>query len=122
MAERFYLADHEWVVIDGNKAKVGISEFAQDQLGDVVYVELPDVGDELEKGDEFGTVESVKSVSEVYSPVSGTVVAINEDLEDAPETVNEDALEAGWFMELELDGEVDDSDFLTFEEYQATLD
>lgn len=122
MAEVFYTEDHEWVSIDGNTARVGITDYAQDQLGDVVYVELPEEGDEIEVGEEVGTVESVKSVSELIAPVSGTVSAINETIEDAPETANEDPEGEGWFYEVELDGEVDTSslmDAAKYEEFKA---
>lgn len=122
MAEVFYTEDHEWVSIDGNTARVGITDYAQDQLGDVVYVELPEEGDEIEVGEEVGSVESVKSVSELIAPVSGTVSAINETIEDAPETANEDPEGEGWFYEVELDGEVDTSslmDAAAYEEFKA---
>lgn len=122
MAEVFYTEDHEWVSIDGNTARVGITDYAQDQLGDVVYVELPEEGDEIEVGEEVGSVESVKSVSELIAPVSGTVSAINETIEDAPETANEDPEGEGWFYEVELDGEVDTSslmDAVAYEEFKA---
>ena len=113
MAEVFYTEDHEWISIDGDTVRVGITDYAQDQLGDIVYVELPDEDDEVEKGEEVGSVESVKSVSEVYAPFAGKVVAVNEDLEDAPETVNEDAAGKGWFIELEAEEDIDTSDYLT---------
>ncbi len=123
MAEVFYTEDHEWVeILESNKVRVGISEYAQDELGDVVFVELPEVGDEFDLDEEFGTVESVKSVSEVYAPVAGTISAVNEELEDAPELVNEDATGEGWFIEIEADEDVDTSSLLTKEEYEDTLD
>jgi glycine cleavage system H protein len=91
---------HEWAKIDGGKARVGISDYAQSQLGDIVFVELPAVGDSLEKGREFGTVESVKAVAEIYAPVSGEVTAVNEELVDAPELINKDPYGRGWMIEL----------------------
>ena len=97
-----FTKDHEWVNLDGDVATIGISPYAATQLGDVVYVELPDAGKELAKGDEGAVVESVKAASEVYAPVSGTVTEGNSALEDAPETVNADALGAGWFFKLKL--------------------
>jgi len=97
-----YTEDHEWVKLSGETARVGISDYAQDQLGDIVFVELPGVGDTFEKGDEFGTLESVKAVSELYMPVGGEVTAINEALEDAPELVNNDPYGEGWMIEIKV--------------------
>ena len=84
-----YSEDHEWIKVDGNTATIGITDFAQSELGDIVFVELPEEGDDISTGDSFGSVESVKTVSELYAPVSGKVVAVNEELEDSPELVNE---------------------------------
>jgi glycine cleavage system H protein len=95
-----YSQDHEWARKDGDVYTVGISDFAQDQLGDVVFVELPEAGGTFDKGQEFGTVESVKAVSELYMPVSGEVVAVNTDLEDNPEHVNDDPYGAGWMIKV----------------------
>ena len=97
----YYSESHEWVKVDGNVAIVGITDFAQHEMGDLSYVDMPEVNDEFEAGDEFGAVESVKAASDLYSPVSGTVVEINEELEDAPELLNEDAF-ANWIMKLEM--------------------
>lgn len=97
-----YSNDHEWVEAGKDTVKVGISDYAQDQLGDIVFVELPEVGASFEKGDEFGTVESVKAVSELYMPVSGKVVAVNPALEDAPELVNKSPYTEGWIIEVNL--------------------
>lgn len=94
-----YSDDHEWAKITGDTIKVGISDYAQDQLGDIVFVELPEVGDSFEAGDEFGTLESVKAVSELYIPVGGEIVAVNNELEDAPELVNQDPYN-GWIIEV----------------------
>lgn len=119
----FYTEDHDWIeILENNLVRIGITEYAQDQLGDVVYVELPDVGDELEAGEELGTVESVKSVSEILAPVTGKVTSINEFLENSPELVNEDAMGEGWFVEIEATGEVDTSKFLSEDEYQEQVD
>ncbi len=98
-----YTEDHEWVRIEGGKAKIGISDYAQDQLGDIVFVELPEVGSKLSKGDEFGTVESVKAVSELYMPVGGQVVSVNGKLEDTPELVNDAPYTDGWMIEIKPD-------------------
>lgn len=96
-----YAEDHEWVQTDGDTVKIGISDYAQDQLGDIVFVELPEVGDTLSKGDEFGTVESVKAVSELYIPISGELTGLNKSLEDAPEVVNTDPYDDGWMIEVQ---------------------
>lgn len=123
MTKIFYTEDHDWVeILDTNKVRIGITEFAQDQLGDIVYVELPEEGDDLNVGDELGTVESVKSVSEILSPLSGTITAVNNALEDEPELVNDDATGEGWFVELETDGEVDTSALLSKKEYEALIE
>jgi glycine cleavage system H protein len=104
-----YTKEHEWVLVDGDTATVGISPYAQEQLGDVVFVELPEIGKKIEKGKEMAVVESVKAASEVYAPIGGEVVAVNEALTDAPATVNEDALGKGWFAKIKLSnkGELD---------------
>ena len=95
-----YTEDHEWARPEGDKIKAGISDYAQDQLGDIVFVELPEVGDTFEAGEEFGTVESVKAVSELYMPVGGEILAINLDLEESPELVNESPYNDGWMIEV----------------------
>ena len=95
-----YTEDHEWAKLEGEIVKIGLTDYAQDQLGDIVFVESPEVGDSFSKGEEFGTIESVKAVSEIIMPVSGEVVAINEDLENAPELVNKEPYEGGWLIEV----------------------
>jgi glycine cleavage system H protein len=95
-----YSRSHEWAKLDGDRVRIGLSDYAQDQLGDIVFVELPAVGDRFEKGQEFGTVESVKAVAEVYVPLGGEVTAVNEELADAPELVNKDPYGEGWMLEL----------------------
>jgi glycine cleavage system H protein len=102
MSEVRYSKDHEWVKIDGDTATVGITHYAQEQLGDVVFVELPEVGKKVEQGKELATVESVKAASEVYAPISGEVVEVNSALTDAPATVNEEAQGKGWFAKLKI--------------------
>jgi glycine cleavage system H protein len=113
-----YSKDHEWVRVDGNVAVVGITDYAQDSLGDVVYVELPKTGDEFSANEPFGSVESVKAVSEVFSPVSGEVVGTNEALADTPEKVNTDPYGDGWMIRIQMShpGEVDS--LLTAAEYE----
>ena len=96
-----YSESHEWVKVDGNVAIIGVSDFAQSEMGDITYVDMPDEDDEVSKGEEFGALESVKASSDLYSPVSGTVVARNEELEDKPELINEDAY-AAWIIKVEM--------------------
>ena len=112
-----YTKDHEWVKIDGKEAYVGISDHAQDSLGDIVYVELPEVGDEFDKGEAFAVVESTKAASDVYLPVAGKVVEVNEALDDAPELINEDAF-ANWIAKIELSGDADTSDLMDAAAYK----
>jgi len=100
--DRRYSDDHEWAKQGDSVVRVGISDYAQNQLGDIVFVELPEVGDTFEKGQEFGTVESVKAVSELYMPVGGEITAVNQALEDAPEQVNNDPYSAGWMVDVKL--------------------
>ncbi len=97
-----YTKEHEWCRIQGPRAIIGITDHAQDQLGDIVYVELPEVGDQVKKGEAFGVVESTKAVSELFSPVTGKVVEVNDPLSDAPETINEDPYEEGWMIQVEV--------------------
>lgn len=98
--DRSYTDDHEWAMEDGDNVKIGISDYAQDQLGDIVFIEMPEEGDEFEKGDEFGTLESVKAVSELFLPVGGKVVAVNQDLDSQPELLNDDPYE-NWIVIIE---------------------
>jgi glycine cleavage system H protein len=106
VAERYYTETHEWVALEGSVATIGITEFAQAQLGDVVFLELPRVGKLLEAGDTFGVVESVKAASDLYSPVAGTVLEVNESLNASPEQVNEDPLGSGWLIRVQLNGDL----------------
>ena len=99
-----YSESHEWVKVEGTIAVIGVSDFAQAEMGDITYVDLPDEGDEVEKGEDFGALESVKASSELYSPVSGKVVEVNSELEDAPELINEDAF-ANWIIKVEMSDE-----------------
>ncbi|MFW6285246.1 MAG: glycine cleavage system protein GcvH [Bacillota bacterium] len=100
--ELYYAETHEWVKVEGDYATIGISDFAQDSLGEIVFVELPEVDDQLSKDDEFATVESVKAASDIIAPVSGVVVEVNEDLEDSPELLNEDPYE-NWIVKIEIE-------------------
>jgi glycine cleavage system H protein len=112
-----YLESHEWARVDGDRARIGISDFAQDELGDVVFVDLPDEGEEVAAGEDFGVVESIKAVSDIYAPVSGSVVAVNDDLADRPELVNEDPYGDGWLIEVELADESELDDLLSPDDY-----
>jgi glycine cleavage system H protein len=113
-----YTKDHEWVRVKGSEATVGITDHAQHQLGDVVYVELPKVGDKFEASEPFGSVESVKAVSEVYMPVSGSVIEVNDSLNDAPELVNEDPYGDGWMIRIKIDNPAQVDALLTAIEYE----
>jgi glycine cleavage system H protein len=106
VAQRYYTETHEWVTVDDNTATIGITEFAQAQLGDVVFLELPRVGKLLEAGDSFGVVESVKAASDLYSPVAGTVEEVNESLNANPEQVNTDPFGSGWLIKVRLNGDL----------------
>jgi glycine cleavage system H protein len=116
-----YTKDHEYIRVDGDTAVVGISDYAQEQLGDVVYVELPAVGKTLEKGGEAAVVESVKAASEVYAPVSGEVVEVNGDLEGAPGTINEDPAGKGWFLKLKLKDPSELEGLMSEEQYREYI-
>jgi glycine cleavage system H protein len=115
-----YTNDHEWVTEEGDTLKIGVSDYAQDQMGDIVYVELPDMGTTFQKGEEFGTLESVKAVSELYLPISGEVVAVNDDLGDSPELINQDPY-TNWIIEIKPSdpGELDQ--LLTVADYRELL-
>ena len=113
-----YSEDHEWVKVDGNVAVIGISDFAQKELGDITYADLPEVDDEVAAGDEFGALESVKASSELLAPVSGKVVEVNPDLEDAPEKINEDAYEA-WIIKVEMSDPAQVEALMDAEAYKA---
>ncbi len=116
-----YTKEHEWVKVEGNTVVIGISDFAQNELGDIVFVELPEVGDEVTLDQPFGSVESVKTVSELYAPVSGTVVAINEELSDSPELVNESPYENAWMIKVELTNPSEVDALLTAEAYTQLI-
>ncbi|BCU80652.1 glycine cleavage system H protein [Polycladomyces abyssicola] len=117
-----YSEEHEWVKEEGdNKVRVGITDFAQSELGDIVFVELPEVGSEVTAGEPFGSVESVKTVSELYAPVSGKVVEVNGDLEDAPEKVNESPYGDGWMIVVEMSDPSDLDKLLSAEKYEELV-
>jgi glycine cleavage system H protein len=116
-----YTEEHEWVMVEEELAVVGITDFAQDALGDVVFVELPEVGSSVEAGKAFGVVESVKAVSDVYAPLTGTIEEINDDLIDAPEIINTSPYEDGWMVKIRMADAGDADDLMDAEAYQALI-
>lgn len=117
-----YSKDHEWIQVDGDRGRVGITEYAQKQLGDVVYLDLPEVGRTLRAGEQFGTVESVKAVSELFSPVSGEVVEVNKGLVEKPETINKDPHGAAWMIEVRITDQASLEGLMDASAYQAFVD
>ena len=116
-----YTSEHEWMRIEGNKAEIGITNHAQNELGDIVYVELPTLDDEIDSGEEFGTIESVKAVSPLYMPVSGRIIEVNSELQEHPELVNEDCYDEGWLVRIEITNAEDTDELLGPEAYKAIL-
>ena len=119
--ELMYTDDHEWAKFDNNIVTIGITDFAQSELGDIIFVELPDVGQEIDKDETFGTIEAVKTVSDLISPVTGKVVEINTELEDSPEFVNEDCYGNGWFVKIELNDISQKDGLLSAKDYQTLI-
>jgi glycine cleavage system H protein len=119
--ELHYTEEHEWVLVEDNVASIGITDFAQDSLGDIVFVELPDVGATVEVGKPFGVVESVKAVSDIYSPVTGEVVEVNEELPDAPETVNTSPYEDAWMIKVKLTDASELDELMSADDYKEFL-
>lgn len=120
-AELKYTKDHEWVKIEGDTAIVGITDFAQSELGDIVFVDVESVDEELNAGEVFGSVEAVKTVSDLYLPISGKVVEFNEELESEPELVNSDPYGKGWIIKLKIANDADQSELLSAEQYQEVI-
>jgi glycine cleavage system H protein len=117
-----YTREHEWVAVEGSVATIGITDHAQEQLGDVVFIELPSVGDRVEKADAFGVVESTKAVSDVYAPLSGEVAEVNDDLPDNPELLNEDPYGDGWMVKVTIGDKADLDDLMTADEYRKFIE
>ena len=117
----FYTKEHEWADFKDQEIIIGITDYAQSQLGDVIFIEFPDVGDEFNSGDVFGEVEAVKTVSELYIPLSGTVIAVNEDLEDAPDNVNSDPYGKGWLIKISAKKISEKKELLSSEEYKKII-
>lgn len=116
-----YTKEHEWVLVKGNVVRVGISDYAQNELGDIVFADLPEVDAQVEEGEGFAALESVKAVSDIYAPVSGKIVAVNEALDESPELVNESPLDEGWIVEIETDGVTQTGDLMNQQEYEEFL-
>ncbi|MFQ5915609.1 MAG: glycine cleavage system protein GcvH [Nitrospinota bacterium] len=114
-----YTKEHEWTLVEGNRVRVGITDYAQGKLGDIVFVQLPEVGEDVEAGTTFGVVESVKAVSDLFAPVSGTVKQVNNNLDDQPETINSDPYENGWMIVVEMSDKTDLDELLSAEDYQT---
>ena len=119
--DNLYTRDHEWVRIEGNKAEVGITDHAQKALGDIVFVELPDIEDEIDAGDEFGSIESVKAVTSLFMPLSGRIIAVNTELKDGPEIINEECYDEGWVIRLEGTNQDESSELLSADDYKEFL-
>ena len=115
-----YTEDHEWAAVDGDTVRIGVSDYAQDQLGDIVYVEMPEIGDMFEKGDEFGTLESVKAVSELYLPLGGEVVAVNDALLETPELINQEPY-GSWIIEIRPSDPAEYDELMNAEDYVDML-
>ncbi len=116
-----YSKEHEWVRVSGNIATIGITDYAQEQLGEVVFIELPDEGEEFEKDDAFGVVESVKSVNDIYAPVTGKVVEVNDPVVDSPEIANEDPYAEGWMVKVEISNPKEINDLMSAKQYEAYI-
>ena len=112
-----YTKEHEWVKKEDGQVTIGITDFAQSQLGDIIFLELPEVGQKIVSGEPFGEIEAVKTVSELYAPINGTVIEINEDLEDDPDNINQDCYGSGWIIKVELDGALDKDNLLNHKDY-----
>ncbi len=117
-----YTRDHEWVLVEGNTATVGITEFAQKQLGDIVFVEIPTIGKQITRGNDFGTIESVKSVSELFIPLTGKINTLNEDLIDSPDLINEDPYGEGWLIKMSIDKKDELKELLSPDAYKKLIE
>ena len=116
-----YTEEHEWVRVTEENAIIGITDFAQSQLGDIIFLELPDADDKIIAGEPFGEIEAVKTVSELYAPVDGTVIEVNNDLEDFPEKVNQDCYGDGWIIKIKLENEIDKNDLMDHNQYSNII-
>ena len=116
-----YTSEHEWVKIDGNVVTVGITDFAQSELGDIIFLEFPNIDENFNGGDTFGAIEAVKTVSDMYMPLPGKIITINEDLNDNPEQVNEDPYDSGWMVKIQIDNNIDKSGLLDSKSYTELI-
>ena len=116
-----YTKEHEWVKKEDGQVTIGITDFAQSQLGDIIFLELPEVGQKIVSGEPFGEIEAVKTVSELYAPINGAVIEINEDLEDNPDNINQDCYGSGWIIKVELDGALDKDNLLNHKDYGSMI-
>ena len=121
MREKKYSKDHEWVLVENEIATVGITNYAQESLGDIVFIELPETGKSINKGDQVGVVESVKVASELYSPISGEVIEINNELKTTPQLLNTDPENTGWYMKLKIDNTEELTNLMNFNQYKETI-
>ena len=119
--ELLYTKEHEWVRNEEGIVTIGITDFAQSQLGDIIFLELPEIGQKIVSGESFGEIEAVKTVSELYAPINGTVIEINEDLENNPDNINQDCYGAGWIVKVELDGTVINDKLLNYKDYGSII-
>ena len=117
-----YTKEHEWIRKKDNAVKVGITDFAQSQLGDIIFLELPEVGDQIVAGESFGEIEAVKTVSELYAPIDGTILEVNEDLEDSPDNINQDCYGAGWIIKVSHEGDIESNDLLDHKAYSNLIE
>ncbi len=117
-----YTDDHEWAKFDNNIVTIGITDFAQGELGDIIFVELPELGSTVEKGEPFGTIEAVKTVTDLLSPITGKIIEINNEIEDSPEFINEDCYGKGWFVKIEITDLSEKEKLLSAKDYQALID
>ncbi|MFL2989136.1 MAG: glycine cleavage system protein GcvH [Candidatus Neomarinimicrobiota bacterium] len=116
-----YTKEHEWVKKEDGQVTIGITDFAQSQLGDIIFLELPELGQKIVSGEPFGEIEAVKTVSELFAPINGTVIEINEDLEDNPDNINQDCYGSGWIIKVELDGALDRDNLLNHKDYGSMI-
>jgi glycine cleavage system H protein len=119
--ELLYTREHEWVKKENGQVTIGITDFAQSQLGDIIFLELPEAGQKIVSGEPFGEIEAVKTVSELYAPINGTVIEINEDLDDNPDNINQDCYGSGWIIKVELDGALDKDNLLNHKDYGSMI-
>tara|TARA_X000000368_G_scaffold229118_1_gene180909 strand:+ start:347 stop:727 length:381 start_codon:yes stop_codon:yes gene_type:complete len=116
-----FTKEHEWLEVDGNEAKIGITNFAQSELGDIIFVELPDVGDSFDQHEVFGTIEAVKTVADLFMPISGEVISINDKIEDEPELINTNPFEDGWIIKIKIKNNAEKDDLLSDKQYNELI-